>query len=161
MLGGWRGHVGTTAPVASNERVIAATPEQIWAVLADAMSYDRWVVGAKQIRAADGTWPEPGSRLHHTVGMGPFQLADSTLVLESEPPSRLVMEARGRPLGTAWVEIRLEPVDGGTKVTMLEDVSRPPLVRVMKPALDPLVHSRNTETLRRLEAATQERLATI
>ncbi len=151
--------MGTNQFVATNERTIDATPEQIWAVLADAMCYDHWVVGAKDIRTADGTWPEPGSSLHHTIGVGPMELKDTSTVLEAEPPRRLVLEARGRPLGMARVELLLEPVEGGTKVTMIEDATRPAAVRAMNPVLHPLVHSRNTETLRRLEEATQERMA--
>ncbi len=145
--------------MATNERTIDATPDQIWAVLADAMSYDRWVVGAKDIRTADGTWPEPGSSLHHTLGVGPMEVKDTSTVLEADPPRRLVLEARGRPLGMARVELLLEPVEGGTKVTMIEDVTRPAPVRVLNPVLHPMVHSRNTETLRRLEEATHERTA--
>ncbi len=144
--------------MACNQRTIDATPDQIWAVLADPMSYDRWVVGAKDIRTADDTWPEVGSRFHHTSGFGPLQLKDNTKVLESEPPHRLVMEARGRPLGIARIEMRLEPEGSGTKVTMTEKAVRPDPVKLLNPALDPLIHSRNTETLRRLEEATHERL---
>ena len=145
--------------MACTERTIPATPEQIWAVLGDAMSYDRWVVGAKDIRTADGTWPEPGSTLDHTVGVGPMQLKDNTKVLESEASRRIVMEARGRPLGIARIEIRLEPEGSGTKVTMIEDAVRPAPVKAMNPALNPLIHSRNVETLRRLEEATLERVS--
>ena len=145
--------------MATNERTIDATPEQVWAVLADAMSYDRWVVGAKDIRTADGTWPQPGSSLHHTIGVGPLELKDTSTVLEAEPPRRLVLEARGRPLGMARVELLLEPVGSSTKVTMIEKATRPAAVRAMNPVLHPLVHSRNTETLRRLEESTHERTA--
>ena len=143
--------------MACNQRTIDATPEQIWAVLADPMSYDRWVVGAKDIRTADGAWPEPGSALHHTSGFGPFNLKDNTKVLEAEPPRRIVLEARGRPLGIANIEVRLEPEGGGTKVTMIEEVVRPAGARTMNPALNPLIHSRNVETLRRLEEQAKER----
>lgn len=146
--------------MAKNERTIDASPDQIWAVLADAMSFERWVVGAKDIRTADGTWPEPGSHLHHTVGFGPLQLKDNTKVLEADPPRRLVMEARGRPLGIAQIEMLLEPAGSGTKVTMIEHPVRPGPVKALGPCLDPLVHSRNTETLRRLASATHERMGT-
>ena len=143
--------------MASNERTIPATPEQIWAVLGDAMCYDRWVVGAKDIRDADGTWPEPGSTLQHTSGFGPLELKDNTKVIESDPPRRIVLEARGRPLGIAQIEITLEPEGSGTKVTMVENAVRPVTAKMMNPALDPLMHSRNVETLRRLEEVTAEK----
>jgi len=39
-----------------------ATPEEIFAVLADGHAYDDWVVGAKQIRAVDADWPAKGSQ---------------------------------------------------------------------------------------------------
>jgi len=144
--------------VACNERTIQATPEQIWAVLADAHSYERWVVGAKDIREADGSWPEPGSMLQHTSGLGPLHLKDNTKVLESEPPHRLVLEARGRPLGIARIEIRLEPEGAATVVTMVEDAVRPVPAALVNATLSPLMHSRNVETLRRLEEATLEKL---
>ncbi len=144
--------------MACTERTFQATPEQIWAVLSDAMSYDCWVVGAKDIRTADGTWPEPGSTLEHTSGFGPFELKDNTKVLESEPPCRLVLEARGRPLGIARIEVRLEPRGTATLVTMTENAVRPVAASTLNPVLNPLIHSRNVEALRRLEEVTHERL---
>jgi uncharacterized protein YndB with AHSA1/START domain len=135
-----------------------ATPEQIWAVLADAKTYEHWVVGAKDIRAADGTWPEPGSTLQHTSGFGPFNLKDNTKVLECDEPRRIVLEARGRPLGIARIEITLQPEGQATKVAMIEDAVRPTPARAMNPVLNPLIHSRNVETLRRLEELTRKRL---
>lgn len=133
------------------------TPEQIWAVLADAKSYGHWVVGTKDIRDADGTWPAVGSALHHTTGFGPFNLKDNTKVLESEEPRRIVLEARARPLGMARIEIDLEPVGDGTRVKIVEDAVRPATARAINPALSPLVHSRNVETLRRLEELARKR----
>ncbi len=122
------------------------------------MRYDHWVVGAKDIRTADGSWPEPGSTLQHSSGFGPLQLKDVTTVLEAEPPRRIVLEARGRPLGIARIELALVPHGSGTKVTMTEHVVRPArAARGLNGALGPLIHSRNVETLRRLEEATSER----
>lgn len=135
-----------------------ATPEQIWAVLADAKSYEHWVVGAKDIREADGTWPAPGSKLQHTSGFGPFDLKDNTQVLEADEPRRIVLEARGRPLGIARIELTLEPEGGETKVSIVEAAVSPATARVMNPALNPLIHSRNVETLRRLEELARKRV---
>jgi len=144
--------------VACNERTIQATPEQIWAVLADPHAYERWVVGAQDIREADGTWPEAGSKLQHTSGLGPLKLKDNTKVLESEPPRRLVLEARGRPLGIARIEIRLEARGSATLVTMAEDAVRPTPAAIINATLSPLMHSRNIESLQRLEEAAVETL---
>ncbi len=146
--------------MACTERTMDASPEQIWAVLADAETYGDWVVGAKDIRTADGTWPQPGSALDHTSGFGPFTLKDNTKVLESDPPCHIVLEARGRPLGVARIEITLEPEGSGTKVTMVEDVVRPAPARTMNTALKPLIHSRNVEALRRLEELAKDRVGT-
>ena len=142
------------------DRTVKASPDQIWAVLADPYTYEHWVVGAKDIRTADGTWPEEGSTLQHTSGFGPLNLKDNTKVVESDPPRRLVMEARGRPLGIARIEIELKPEGSATVVSMTEYAIRPEPAKRLNPVLDPFLHSRNVETLRRLEELTLERLGT-
>lgn len=142
------------------DRTVKASPEQIWAVLADPYTYEHWVVGAKDIRTADGTWPEQGSALQHTSGFGPLNLKDNTKVIESEPPHRLVLEARGRPLGIARIEIELKPQGSDTVVSMTEYAVRPEPAKRLNPVLDPFLHSRNVETLRRLEELALERVGT-
>ena len=126
-------------------------PEAVWEALADAANYGDWVVGSKRIRAADPAWPAPGSRFHHTVGVGPLSLDDHTESLEADPPSLLRMRAKARPLGTAQVTLELTPSDGGTFVRMTENPDG--LSSVL--GLNPLVHLatmvRNAESLRRLE----------
>src|ERR1700694_650195 len=79
-----------------HDYLIDATPERVFVVLADASSYERWVVGAKEVRAADAGWPKPGSRLHHSVGFGPIALQDATNGIQSDPPPHPVLEATGR-----------------------------------------------------------------
>jgi hypothetical protein len=113
------------------------------------------VVGAKEVRAADAAWPEPGARFHHSIGWGPFELQDDTKSLDVHPPRRLVMEARARPLGRAVVELLLEPSGRGTRVTMAERVVSPRLARWGNPALAPLIRWRNAESLRRLARITE------
>jgi uncharacterized protein YndB with AHSA1/START domain len=98
-----------------------ATPEEIFAVLADGYSYDDWVVGAKQIRAVDADWPAKGSQFHHEIGVGPIDIKDSSKVIEVDQPNRLVLSVRFRPAGTAVVELIMDPIDSGkTRVTMKE-----------------------------------------
>jgi len=137
--------------VSINVAFFPVPPERVWAVLADPQAYGHWVVGSDTIRDADPTWPAVGAKLHHRVGIGPLKLSDNTEVLESQPPQRLVLQARGRPLGTARVALQLLEHDGGTRVTMREDPGDP-ISRVFhNPLLDRLLRARNDASLRRLE----------
>jgi uncharacterized protein YndB with AHSA1/START domain len=142
--------------VAEVSMTIEATPEEIFAVLLDAWSYEDWVVGCKDIRSVDETWPGPGARLHHTVGVGPVEVQDSTAVVEVDPPRRLTLEARAEPAGVARVVFTLEPGDGVTEVTMFEKPIRGVAATVDNAAFDKVVEGRNVETLRRLKKRVEE-----
>lgn len=146
--------------MARNEIAVDASPEQVFAVLADPSCYPDWVVGAKAVRAADPSWPEPGALLHHKVGAGPVELRDNTKVLLCDRPRVLVLEARARPLGVAEVRIEIEGDVSGSRVVMHEYVVRPKALRVLSPLVDLAIKARNVESLRRLkELAEQRRLA--
>ena len=146
--------------MASNERRISATPEQVFAVLADGWLYPTWVVGASRMRAVDATWPAPQSRLHHSAGVWPLLLNDETTVLEWQPPRRMKLEAKGWPLGTATVELEVTPEGDGCRVRLTENPSRGPGTLVPKPVSDALIATRNTETLRRLAYLVEGRPST-
>lgn len=136
--------------MATTHRSTTATPAAIFAVLADPWRYADWVVGAREIRDADPSWPSVGSRFHHRVGAGPAQIADSTQVVECEPPSRLVLRASFRPAGEACIDLTLEPRAGGTLITMREWPVAGPARRLFGLVLDTATHLRNRVALRRL-----------
>lgn len=136
--------------MSTTSRPISATPGQVWSVLADGWLYPLFVVGASRIRDVDETWPAVGSRLHHSVGSWPLLIDDNTEVLEVEEDRRIVLKARGWPMGEARVEISLLPSGDGTVVTIVENVTAGPGVLVPKPVQDVQLHLRNTETLLRL-----------
>src|SRR5215207_5710419 len=130
---------------------VAASPDRVFAVLADGWTYEHWVVGCKRIRDVDASWPAPGATFHHSVGLGPITVRDTTTVIESEGGRRIVLRARARPAGVARVEIDLAERDGGTEVTVRErPVSGPPAL-VHNPLQDWLIDRRNREGLRRLK----------
>ena len=131
-------------------RMVEATPEQIWQVLEDGWSYPSWVVGASRMRAVGDDWPAKGSKLHHSAGIWPVVVNDETTVLESDPPRLLRLQAKGRPAGEATVELRIERAGNGSKVTMVEDVTRGPGRYLPKILRQAPIALRNTETLRRL-----------
>jgi uncharacterized protein YndB with AHSA1/START domain len=137
--------------VATNTRYMPVPPEAVWDVLADPGDYGYWVVGSKVIRDAEPDWPAPGSKFHHTVGVGPLKVSDHTVSVEAERPRLLKIRAKGRPLGTATVTMKMRPKDGGTVVEMVENpdgIFRPLAVN---PVLHVATKLRNAEALMRLE----------
>jgi uncharacterized protein YndB with AHSA1/START domain len=137
--------------MATNRRFMPAAPEVIWAVLADPDAYAYWVVGSKQIRDAEPEFPAPGAKFHHTIGFGPLTLNDHTEVLDAEPPAVLRLRAKGRPLGTASVTMRMTPRDGGTLVEMTENPDGVYSVLALNPLTHVATKLRNAESLMRLE----------
>lgn len=131
-------------------RETSATPEQVWGVLADGWSYATWVVGASRIRAVDDTWPAPGSRIHHSVGLWPMVLSDHTRSVGIHEGREIALEARALPFGTASITIRLQPIATGCRMEMIEHASTPPFTLIPDSAQHLMVHPRNREALRRL-----------
>lgn len=135
--------------MATNEIHVEAPLETVWDVLADPRLYTIWVVGASAVRDVEGRWPEPGSRFHHSQAGG--LVRDTTVALEAEPPRRLLLEARTRPLLVAHVELLLEREGPGTHVTQHEW----PIGGVLKlpPDVvpDALIHARNAIGVQRLK----------
>ena len=136
---------------------MAATPDAVWRVLADGWLYPLWVVGASRVRDVDDTWPDPGSKIHHSVGLWPAVLNDETTVLECTPGSRIELNAKAWPGGEADVTLHLEPQGAQTCVRMLEDVTGGPGKLVPKPVRAPALRWRNSESLRRLSWLAERR----
>jgi len=141
-----------------NRRLLHATPEQVWSVLADGWLYPLWVVGASRMREVDDEWPAVGARLHHSVGSWPLLLDDTTEVLDVAPATMLRLRARAWPTGAAEVVIRLEASGSETEVVIEEDaVSGPGSWLAPKPVRDVPLAWRNVETLRRLAYLAERR----
>jgi hypothetical protein len=132
------------------QRRLNCSPEHVFAVLRDGWTYPVWVVGASRMRSVDEGWPAPGTKLHHSFGVWPLLLNDTTEVLELDPGHRLVLEAGGWPIGNARVEITVEAAADGSLVSMAEDVSDGPARLVPQPVRVAGIDVRNRETLRRL-----------
>jgi uncharacterized protein YndB with AHSA1/START domain len=138
--------------VPRNDILIDAPPSRVYETLLDAEAYPRWVLGAKQLRGTDDTWPKPKSRFHHKVGVGPLSLADNTKLLETERDRRVVLEVRIRPLGVGRVRFDLKPRRRGrsTKVVMTERPTGGPWAWFARPWTNLGIRVRNAISLRRL-----------
>jgi uncharacterized protein YndB with AHSA1/START domain len=140
-----------------NEIHVDAPPEVVWSVLAEPRTYDEWVVGASDIRAAEQEFPAPGATFHHSQGMGPVTIEDTTTSLAADRPHRLSLLVRVRPVMIGRVDFELVPEDGGTRVRMHETVVAGLLAPLHNPLLDLALKARNAETLRRLRRIAEER----
>jgi hypothetical protein len=136
---------------------VAAVPERVWAELSDGWMFTGWVVGATHIRDVDPTWPQVGARLHHQVGLWPLVANDSTAVVESQPPARLVLQARAWPAGEARIVLSVEPDGTGSLVRMTEEPTDGPGRWLRNPLQDELLRRRNVESLARLAAIAEKR----
>lgn len=137
-----------------NVMAMNCRPEDVFDVLADGWMFPTWVVGASRMRAVEAGWPEVGGRLHHSFGMWPLVIDDTTTMLEWDPPRRAVMKPAGWPLGEAIVifEVRERSAarGGGCVVRMTEWAEAGPGTLVPDLVADPVLRVRNHETMRRL-----------
>ncbi|MET9628380.1 SRPBCC family protein [Lentzea sp. NPDC006480] len=137
---------------------VEAPIDDVWAVLADGWSYAGWVVGASHIRDVDSGWPKPGTRIHHSVGLWPLVVQDTTEVVRCEPPLLLELDARLWPVGAARITFTLHARSQSlTEVRMAEQVVRGPSAFLPKFAQDIVLIPRNKETLGRLDALARGR----
>ena len=143
--------------MATNETTIAATPEQVFDVLMDANAYPDWVVGAKEVLSVDPSWPDPGSEFHHTVGLGPLEIKDSTTMVSHERPTFVKLEVHAGPVGSGIVEMRMKDGEDGTVVEMVEYPIDGPAETLDGPVEDTAIKARNVEALRRFKNLVEER----
>lgn len=133
----------------SVSRVINASPEAIFDVLADPARHGE-IDGSGMVQRHRGqsTRLELGSRFGMDMQLGPLPYRISNRVVEFEEASLITWAHFG---GHRW-RYRLEPVDGGTKVTESFDWSTSRLPQAIELAGYPKKHPASME-------ATLERLA--
>ena len=145
--------------MAINRRVIDASKDDAWSVLADGWLYPLWVVGAARMRDVDEFWPAKGSRLHHSVGLWPLLINDNTEVLDVVPGESISLRARAWPLGEAQVDVKLKAVGAKTEVLMEEFPTAGPGRLVPPPVQGLSLKWRNHEALRRFASIVEKRAA--
>ena len=132
-------------------RTTTASPEQVFRVLSAPPTYAYWVVGSRSVESHDPAWPAPGTRFEHTQGVRPVLIHDETESVASDPPRRLELIAKARPVLVARVVVVMRPSGAGTHLTMEEEALEglaAPLLRTPPGKL--LTQLRNRISLRRL-----------
>lgn len=143
--------------MSTNIRVMRCSPEDVFRVLDDGWLFVGWVVGASRMRDVEDAWPAVGSRLHHSFGVWPAVINDSTTVLEYSSPRHIVMQPKGWPLGEALVTIDVKPHPRGCIVRLQEQEVSGPATIVPRRLIDIALTIRNKETLRRLSFMAEKR----
>ncbi|MFG1815274.1 SRPBCC family protein [Kribbella sp. NPDC049174] len=136
--------------MAENEWLIRAPVAEVFAILTDGWTYAAWVAGASRVRAVEEGFPQPGYSLHHSVGVWPLVIDDSTTVLQYEPLRFLQLRVRAWPTGEGQVEFVATDRGGDCHLVMREQAVKGPAAAVPQSLIDPILRIRNHETLRRL-----------
>jgi len=126
------------------------TPQDVFDVLTSGWSYATWVVGAARVRSVDRSFPAPGAKVHHSVGVWPFLISDTTEVEEITEHHMLQLRVKAWPTGEGRVRFTCTPRGGQTEVVIEESAISGPAALIPGPVEDVILHLRNTETLRRL-----------
>lgn len=125
--------------------------------LLDPWTYEVWVQGAKNIRKVDAAWPEPGSRFHHSVGVGPLMTRDETTMLRHEPDRLVELNMQLWPLGEGIVRLELHEEDGQTHVTMYEEFIKGPVAVLDNVVQQVALKLRNDWSLDKLKDVVEQR----
>jgi hypothetical protein len=126
-------------------------PEHAFAILAQPRHYGFWVTGARAVHEYDPDWPAVGATFRHSQGRWPLVISDTATVVDCDPPRRLELEARVRPLLIAHVILTIVPEARGCRVRLEELPTGGVLAPVLSlPPWPGLLSSRNLESLRRL-----------
>lgn len=136
--------------MSENERLIQASVEDVFAILTDGWTYASWVVGASRIRDVEPGWPQPGHSIHHSVGVWPLLIDDTTTVEGYEPLRYLELKVRAWPTGEGQVEFVATDRGGSCHLLMREQTSKGPATRLPDALVQPVLRLRNAETLQRL-----------
>jgi uncharacterized protein YndB with AHSA1/START domain len=94
----------------------AASPERVWAVLADARRWSEWAPFRTSVLEREGAPDADGVGALRRFGTGPVMSREE--VVAFEPPHRLAYELRsGLPLRDYHAEVTLTPwPEGGTEI---------------------------------------------
>jgi uncharacterized protein YndB with AHSA1/START domain len=137
---------------------LPSRPERVFQVLEDPRSLRILVPGAHTIRRFDPDWPAVGSSVHHSVGLPPLVVRDTTQVIRCQPPRLLVLDARVHLLGRFTVQFQLTPSGAGTHLVVREEpVAGVASLPRLRPAVELALSLRNLELGRRMRAVLEQR----
>ncbi|MGC9499463.1 SRPBCC family protein [Streptomyces sp. WG7] len=136
--------------MAVRHRLIQASPQAVWDVLADGNQYVKWVVGPSEVTPKAGQWPQVGATIAYEVRIGPVRLNNESVVRHCVEGSVLELEAKAGRLGTARIAIELRPWGDQCLVLVDEHPLRGPGGLLHNVGVEALIQVRHRAMLARL-----------
>ncbi len=137
--------------------LVDAPPEAVWEVIRDGHSYAQWVAGTQQIHEVDESWPEVGSKIHFTAGIGPWHFDDFTYVRHLDGDV-IDLQAHAGRLGSARVSIEVRPWgEAQTLVVLNEHPLTGPPARWHNALVEVALRVRNRRMAAALKRLVEER----
>jgi hypothetical protein len=111
-------------------RVLPASPEQVYALVSDLPRMGEFSpenTGGKWVKGATG--PAVGAKFKGTNAKGKKKWTTDVVVTIADPGKEFAFDVSAAGMGVAGWGYRLEPVEGGTKVTQYWEDHRNPVAR--------------------------------
>jgi Polyketide cyclase / dehydrase and lipid transport len=97
--------------------VIGRAPEDVWAVISDLDSHKVWRPALREFKQVSDGPLEVGSQIREVLTWRGREIVIDDVVTGFEPPLRFAIRG-GWSAADFELELSLDPVDGGTQVTM-------------------------------------------
>ncbi|MDQ0401946.1 SRPBCC family protein [Streptomyces sp. NBC_01723] len=143
--------------MAVRHRLVQATPQVVWDVLADGDLYVQWVVGPSDSTPEAGHWPQVGATIAYEVRLGPLRLNNESVVRHKVDGSLLEIEAKAGRLGTARISVELRAWGEECLVIVDEHPLRGPGGLLHNAAVEALIQVRHRAMLARLAGLCESR----
>lgn len=112
-----------TAVVATID--LPAPPEQVWDLVMDPHSLERWVTIHRELLSADDGPPVKGFSMEQRMAIRGAPVTITWELDETDPPHRATWNGKGPARATAYIEYRLEEIEGGTRFHYTNDFTPP------------------------------------
>ncbi len=104
---------------------IAASPEEVWALIMDPNRLDEWVTIHRRLGDVSDVPLTDGSTMEQTLCLRGVNFKVRWHVVEWDPPRLAVMEGRGPARSRAVIRDELVAVDGGTRFSYTNEFHPP------------------------------------
>jgi hypothetical protein len=139
---------------------IAASPQEVWRMVMDPCSLERWVTIHRKLIRADSGPPQVGFRMDQQIHLRGVSLEVHWQLIDCHPCELAVWEGRGPARSRARSDYVLRAEDGGTRFDYRNDFHAPlgPLGAIVSRALVGGMPEREAKhTLERLRACLERK----